>query len=113
LPTFLLDSLNLLTLHRKLARELQLKSIAFDSREIKHLSDRDNPLYRVNRIHYLLKNFLYAHTSFKRDRLQGYLNLFAFVMNPPVDNLEKVEIILDLAFRNPKTLRYREFYGLE
>jgi hypothetical protein len=99
--------------HRKLVRELQLNSIAFDSRELKLLRDKDNPLNRVNRIHYLLKNFLYAHTSFHRDRLQGYLNLFAFAMNPPVDNLEKVEILLDLAFRNPKTLRFREFYGLE
>jgi hypothetical protein len=86
---------------------------ALRSIQVKHLRDRDNPLERVNRIHYLLKNFLYAHTSFDRDRLQGYLNLFAFVMNPPVDNLEKVEILLILAFQNPKTLRYREFYGLK
>ena len=99
--------------HRKLVKELHLKSITFASRDLKPLRDKDNPLNRVNRIHYLLKNFLYAHTSFIRDRLQGYLNLFTFVMNPPADNLEKVEILLDLAFRNPKTLRYREFYGLD
>lgn len=91
---------------------LQLNSIAYDSSEIKLLSDKDNPLNRVNRIHYLLKSFLYAHTSFNRDRIQGYLNLFAFVMNPPENHLEKVELLLDLAFKNPITLRYREFYGL-
>jgi hypothetical protein len=34
-------------------------------------------------------------------------------MNPPVDNLKKMEILLDLAFENSKTLRYHEFYGLE
>jgi DNA-directed RNA polymerase subunit RPC12/RpoP len=99
--------------HRKLVNVPQLNSIAFDSSKMKHLQDRDNPLERVNRIHYLLKNFLYAHTSFDRGRLQVYLNLFTFVMNPPVDNLEKVEILLNLAFQNPKTLRYREFYGLK
>lgn len=98
--------------HRKLVKELQLQSIAYDSRELKQLNDKENPLYRVNRIHYLLKSFLYAHTSFNRDSIQGYLNLFTFVMNPPSNHLEKVEIILDLAFRNRKILRYRDFYGV-
>ena len=99
--------------HKKLVCELKLNSIAYDSNELKKLADKDNPLSRVNRVHYLLKNFLYAHTSFNRDKLQGYLNLFAFVMNPPSDNLEKVELLLDLAIRNPKTLRYRDFYGVK
>jgi hypothetical protein len=99
--------------HKKLVKELQLKSIAYDSRELKLMSDKDNPLNRVNRVHYLLKNFLYAHTSFDRDKIQCYLNLFTFVMNPPANHLEKVEILLDLAFSNPITLRYRDFYGLK
>jgi transposase-like protein len=99
--------------HKKLVSSLQLKSIAYDSREIKHLSDKDNPLYRVNHIHNLLKSFLYAHTSFNRDKLQGYLNVFSFVMNPPSNHLEKAEVLLDLAFKNPITLRYREFYGIK
>ncbi|MBT9176511.1 MAG: hypothetical protein DDT20_00830 [Firmicutes bacterium] len=99
--------------HKKLVRELQLNSIAYDSRKIKLQSDKDNPLNRVNRIHNLFKRFLYAHTSFNRDRIQGYLNLFAFVINPPENHLEKVETLLDLAFQNPKTLRYREFYGVK
>jgi len=99
--------------HKKLVKELQLNSIAYDSNKIKLLNDKDNPLERVNRIHYFLKAFLYAHRSFDRSKVQGYLNLFAFVMNPPSDHLEKVEKLMDLAFRNPKTLRYREFYGLK
>ncbi len=98
--------------HRKLVKELHLQSIEYDSRELKRLSDKENPLNRVNRIHYLLKSFLYAHTSFNRDSIQGYLNLFAFVMNPPSNHLEKAEAILDLAFRNQKILRYRDFYGV-
>lgn len=99
--------------HRKLVTELQLKSIVHDSHKIKLLSDKDNPLNRVNRIHYLLKSFLYSHTSFDRDKIQGYLNLFSYVMNPPVDHLEKAEILLDLAFKNPKSLRYRDFYSVK
>ncbi|MCL1794880.1 MAG: transposase [Oscillospiraceae bacterium] len=98
--------------HKKLVRELRLKSVAYDSNEIKRLSDRDNPLNRVNRIHFLLKNFLHAHASFDRAKIQGYLNLFAFVMNPPSDHLEKVELLLNLAFQFPKSLRYRDFFAL-
>ena len=49
--------------HKKLVKELQLNSIAYDSREIKLLSDKNNPLNRVNRIHNLLKSFLYAHQA--------------------------------------------------
>ena len=45
--------------------------------------------------------------------MQDYLNLFTFVMNPPANHLEKVEILMDLAFRNPKTLRYRKFYNVK
>ena len=97
--------------HRKLVEKLKLKSVAYDSREIKQLHGKDNPLYRVNHIHFLLKGFLYAHTSFNRDKLQGFLNLFSFVMNPPSNHLEKAEILMNLAFKNLKTLRYRDFYA--
>jgi len=97
--------------HKKLVKELCLNSIAYDSNELKHLSDRDNPLNRVNRIHFLLKSFLHVHTSFDRGKIQGYLNLFSFVMNPPSDHLEKLEILLNLAFHYPKSLRYRDFFS--
>lgn len=99
--------------HKKLVKELHLNSIVYDSKKIKYLNDKDNPLNRVNRIHNLLKGFLHAHTSFNRDNIQGFLNLFSFVMNPPDNHLEKVEVLMDLAFRNPKTLRYREFYRVK
>jgi hypothetical protein len=51
----------------------------------------------------LTKNFLYAHNSFDRESLQGYLNLFTLAMNPPSDNLEKVELLLNSAFKTRKT----------
>lgn len=77
---------------------------------VERLADLDNPLYRVNRIHALLKVFLNAHNSFDREKLQGYLDLFTFAMNPPANNLEKVEILLNLAFHTPKSLKYRDLY---
>jgi hypothetical protein len=98
--------------HAKLVRELSLESRAYSSKDPKGLADRDNPMNPVNRSHYILKKFLNAHSSFDRDNLQGYLNLFAFVTNPPADMLEKVELVIKMAFQNPKLLRYRNFYGL-
>jgi len=96
--------------HTKLIQELSLKSVAFASKDLKGLSDKDNPMNPINRAHDILKKFLNAHSSFNRDDLQGYLNLFAFVTNPPVDLLEKVELVVKSAFENPKTLRYRDLF---
>ena len=64
----------------------------------------------VNRVHAILKNFLNSHSGFKREDMQNYLNLFAFVTNPPTELLEKVELVINLGFKNPKLLRFREFY---
>lgn len=97
--------------HRKLVEKLELKSIAYASVELKKLPDIDNPLNPVNRVHAILKAFLNAHGGFDRQYIQDYLNLFAFVSNPPHDMLEKVELVVNLAFQNPKLLRYRDFYG--
>ena len=98
--------------HAKLVKEFSLKSESYSSKELRGLPDKNNPMNPVNRCHHILKNFLNAHSSFNRENLQGYLNLFAFVTNPPNDMLEKVEKIIEMAFQNPKLLRYRDFYGV-
>ena len=97
--------------HKKLIEQLDLKSIAYDSKELKGLPDEDNPMNPVNRAHAILKKFLNSHSGFNRDDIQGYLNLFAFVTNPPADKLEKVDLVINMAFKNPKSLRYRDFFG--
>jgi transposase-like protein len=99
--------------HKKLVKELALRSESYTSKDLRELMDKDNPLYPVNRAHAILKMFLNSHGGFKRDDLQGYLNLFSFVTNPPDEMLEKVELVINLAFQNPKMLRYREFFGLK
>ena len=96
--------------HAKLIRELSLNSIAYASQDLKGLPDKDNPLNPINRVHAILKKFLNTHSSFNRDDLQGYLNLFAFVSNPPSDLLEKVELVIKTAFEYPKMLRFRDYY---
>lgn len=97
--------------HQKLVRELSLESEEYSSKELKGLEDFENPLDPVNHLHYLIKRFLYEHSGFERSQIQAYLNLYAFVLNPPHDKLEKVEVLLNLAFQNPKLLRFRDVFG--
>jgi len=99
------------TAHNKLVKELELNSISYASKDLKGLLDKDNPLYPVNRAHAIMKMFLNAHSGFNRDEMQGYLNLFTLVTNPPDELLEKVEKVIISAFTTPKMLRYRDFYN--
>ena len=101
------------TTHKNLVSALNLASQAYTADSLKGLKDSDNPLDPVNDIHDRLKKFLNAHSGFNRDNLQDYLNLFAFVRNPPYELLEKVEKVINLAFQKPKSLRYREQFGLD
>jgi hypothetical protein len=71
----------------------------------------ENPLREVNRLCFLVETFLDSHSGFDRDDIQGWLDLLSVAMNPPEDKMEKAAMVLDRAMRNPKTLRYREFYA--
>lgn len=97
--------------HVQLVEKLCLTSKAYNAKELKKLPDSENPLNPVNRIHALLKMFLNAHSGFNRDELQGYCDLYAFVINPPEEHLEKVETLVKMAFENPKMLRYRDQFS--
>lgn len=98
--------------HGVLVDRLGLDSTVHNSRDIKLLADRENPLREVNRLCFLLELFLNSHSGFNRSDLDGYLDLFWVAMNPPKDKLEKVAMVLDRAMRCPKTLRFREFYNV-
>ena len=99
--------------HKKLVKSLELESISYASKDLKGLLDKENPLYPVNRAHAIMKMFLNSHSGFDRANLQGYLDLFALVTNPPDEMLSKVELVVNRAFENPKILRYIEFYGID
>lgn len=97
--------------HNKLIEYLNLESEVFDSHFTRGMSDVTNPLAPVNRQHALLKHFLRSHSGFNRSDLQGYLDLFSFVTNPPDDHAEKIENLLKRVFQNPKLLRYRDCFA--
>lgn len=93
--------------HGPLVEQLQLQSTVYNSKELKKLQDKDNPLDPVNELCRLAQMFLRAHSGFLRDDLQGYLNLFSILMNPPDNKYQKIEKMLDLGMTKPILLRYR------
>lgn len=94
--------------HNILINELELTHESYNSKDLKKLDDKDNPLEPINRKCDELKKFLKAHSGFLREDMQDYLNLFAFIANPPRNKPEKVQEFLILAIKNPKLLRYRD-----
>ena len=96
--------------HHVLVQALHLKSESYKSTYLSELNDKDNPLDKINHYCDLLKKFLNAHLGFNREELQGYLNLFSFMLNPPHNKLEKVEILLKFALNYRKTMTFRGYY---
>ena len=96
--------------HEALVDTLKLKEEVYLSDETKGMDDLENPLDRINNVHSLLKWFLESHSSFLRKNLDGFINLFVFIMNPPHNRLEKVELFLEMAIKTRVSLRYRDFY---
>ena len=94
--------------HSRLVSVLGLSEEIHTTAETKGRKDSENPLHPINMVHKLLKRFLNAHSGFIRDDIQDYLNLFSFMMSEPDNIYEKVEILLNLALSDPKTLRYRD-----
>jgi hypothetical protein len=97
--------------HNKLVKELGLRSEVYPSRKYSRLPDAQNPLADVNHLCYLLKRFLGSHSGFDRGNLEGYLDLFWVMMNPPAEKMEKAAFVLNRAMDNPKYLSYRDFYS--
>ncbi len=96
--------------HTELVKELKLTETVYSTDELKGLEDAENPLDRINNVHALLKVFLGSHSGFLRKDMQGYLDLFAFIMNPPANKLKKAERFLEMAVKRRVRLKYREFY---
>lgn len=94
--------------HSRLVKMLGLSEEIHAASETKRMPDKDNPLNRVNQICNLMKKFLNAHSGFLRKDLQNYLDLLAFIMNPPHGKHRKVERFMDLAMSKRILLRYND-----
>lgn len=92
--------------HSILMDNLNITEEVHTTAETKGLKDEDHPLYLINRKHFFLKRFLNAHSGFKRDELQDYLNFFCFISRDK-SKFEKVEELMEIAFQKSIFLRYR------
>lgn len=99
--------------HNILVEELNLKSITYNSKDLKGVEDKDNPLRKINHQCDLLKQFLNAHSGFDREDLQDYLNLYSFINNGHKNRLEKVEELLRMALNTEITLEYRDLFKVK
>ena len=99
--------------HRKLVKELKLIDESYNSLWLKTKKDEDNPLRPINHQCDLIRQFLNTHSGFDRDDLQDYLNLYCFMNSKPRNKLEKVKILLELAFSTSVTLKYKDLFKSE
>ena len=98
--------------HKSLVKELSLIDESYNSKYLKKLNDKNNPLDMINNVCDLLKKFLSSHSGFNRDDFEDYLNLFCFITSSPSDKLKKVEILLNLALSTKVTLKYRDLFNV-
>jgi hypothetical protein len=71
----------------------------FPSEETRGLKDFENPLYPINHFHMLAKRFIGAHGGYGRSHLQDWLNLLAYILNPPFSRIMKVRNLPMAVFR--------------
>lgn len=96
--------------HGLLIDSLGLASVVHATAETRGLCDRDNPMDPINDVHDKLKRFLRAHGSFKRSSLQGWLDLFAFIWNPPASRYDKVLAFIEKAISKRERVKYRDVF---
>lgn len=75
---------------------------------LKGLRDSENPMYPINHVHALAKSFMRSHGGYDRDGLQDWMNLLAFILNPPSDPGKKVSELLRLAINTRERVRFRD-----
>lgn len=95
--------------HNIVIEKLGLIGETHKTDETKRLSDKDNPMEPINKVHMELKKFLSRHGGYSRENLQDWLNLFAFIFNTPGDKLEKAQAFIEIAAKMRIELRYCEW----
>jgi len=93
--------------HNGLVQELKLQSTVYHSKDLKGIPDEDNPLDPINKACNRVKSFLNSHKGFNRDHLQGLIDLYVFIYNTPIDNLEKIDFLIKYALDEKTLHRYR------
>jgi len=99
--------------HKILVDNLKLDEKVYNSKELKKLDDKHNPMNKVNKACAAVQRFLDSHSGFNRDNIQGYLDILAWIMNSPKNDLKKVQIFLNRTLRCRKIIRFRKHYKVK
>jgi len=94
--------------HQVLIDQLNLTEEIHTTKETKGLSDDDNPMNKINRIHYFMKRFMREHGGYDRDNLQDWMNLIFFILSEPNNIYEKIDKFFELAINSPARVKFRE-----
>lgn len=94
--------------HNILVEKLNLSQEIYKSNDTKGLSDEDNPLYKINHLHFLIKRFMKQHGGYNRDDLQDWMNLICFVLSKPYDRYDKIKKFIEIAINTPVRVKYRD-----
>lgn len=97
--------------HGELIKRLGLTAKSFPSKACKGLPDERNPLWKINRVHFLLKSFMRRHSSFNRKNIQGWLDLFWAISKFKSDRMGLIRWILERSLRAKKIIRYRSAFS--
>ena len=82
--------------------ELELKEEFCKSAHQEYLTNTDNPLTPINKIHSYIKKFMRNLEGFSRENLQDWMNLISFIINDPENRYDKIKKILIMALSSPK-----------
>ena len=52
-----------------------------------------------------------THSSYSREDLEGWTDLFAFICNEPENRYEKVDKFIRMAVSKRKIIRYRDLFA--
>jgi len=94
--------------HRNLVKKLGLIDDVHKTKDLKGVPDEENPLNPININCNKVKTFLAAHKGFKREDLQGLLDIFAYIYNTPMNNLIKIDNLVKYAITKKTLLRFRD-----
>lgn len=97
--------------HSLLASRFDLIRETHPTKETKGMSDKENPMDMVNRLHRFFKRYMSRHGSYDRDDIQDWCNLFSFIWNHHGNVAEAVVDFLEIAISTKKIIKYRSVMG--
>ena len=91
-----------------MVKELDLTEEFCKSSYQEFLSEEENPVTSINKIHSYIKKFMRNHEGFSRDNIQDWMNLISFIINDPENRYDKLKLFLKMAISAPKKVRFRD-----